>query len=276
MITNSLGLVDTHCHLTMEAFDDDRDQVIERAQKAGVHKIVVPGLDFPSSEKAVSLGRAYPSVYVAVGFHPHDASSWAADSKKELISLAKSDKVVAIGEIGLDYYRNFSPKDVQIEVFQYQLEIATELNLPVIIHNRDASSDVIDILIEWSKTKISSTRTMLGVLHAFSADLTTAYKVIDAGFLLGIAGPITYKNASNLREITTKIPSRSLLIETDAPYLTPHPHRGKRNEPANVVLVAEHLSKTLKQDYKITTRMTSENAAGLFGWDNGTNNSTIL
>ena len=117
---------------------------------------------------------------------------------------------------------------------------------------------------------------MLGVMHAFSADLATAYKVIDAGFLLGVAGPITYKNASILREITTKIPSRSLLVETDAPYLTPHPHRGKRNEPANVVLVAEHLSKTLKQDYKITTRTTSENAAGLFGWDNGTNNSTIL
>jgi TatD DNase family protein len=276
MIAPSTELVDTHCHLTMSAFDEDRDLVIERAQNAGVHKIVVPGLDIPSSEEAISLSHAKPSIYAAVGIHPHNASEWSATSRNKLLSLAKSKKVVAIGEIGLDFYRNLSPKDIQINVFKYQLEIATELDLPVIIHNREASREVLEILIEWSKSKNPSSGSRLGVLHAFSADLDTAKKVIDAGFLLGIAGPITYKNATNLREITTKIPYRRIIIETDAPYLTPHPKRGKRNEPANVVFVANQLSKTLQQDYNFMARITSENAAGLFGWENGTNNSTLL
>jgi len=276
MINHSPKLVDTHCHLTMKAFNKDREQVIERAKQAGVNKIVVPGLDLPSSEKAVSLAKDNPSLYVAVGLHPHNASSWNAESRENLISLAKSKQVVAIGEIGLDYYRNLSPKDVQLKVFQYQLEIATELDLPVIIHNREASNDICEILTKWSKSRNPSSRETLGVMHAFSADMATASRVIDAGFLLGIAGPITYKNASNLRDITVKIPFRSLLVETDAPYLTPHPHRGKRNEPANVVFVAQHLANLLEQYYKFTTRITSENAAGLFGWDNGTNNNTLL
>jgi len=276
MIAPSPELVDTHCHLTMSAFDDDRDLVIERAKKAGVKKIVVPGLDISSSEEAISLSHAKSSIYAAVGIHPHNASEWSATSRNRLISLAKSNKVVAIGEIGLDFYRNLSPKDVQIKVFKYQLEIATELDLPVIIHNRDASRDVLEILIEWSKSKNPSSGSRLGVLHAFSADLETAQKVIEAGFLLGIAGPITYKNASNLREITTKIPYRRILIETDAPYLTPDPQRGKRNEPANVVFIAKQLSKTLKQDYNFITQVTSKNASGLFGWENGTDTSTLL
>jgi TatD DNase family protein len=276
MIDHPPELVDTHCHLTMTSFDADRGQVIEKAELVGVNRIVVPGLDLPSSVKAVSLAKDTTSVYGAVGFHPHNASSWNAQSREKLISLAKSNNVVAIGEIGLDYYRNLSPKDVQLDVFKYQLEIATELDLPVIIHNREASSDICDILIEWSKSRKPSSDKRLGVLHAFSADMATATTVIDAGFLLGIAGPITYKNASNLREITAKIPLRNLLIETDAPYLTPHPHRGKRNEPANVVFVAKQLAAILQQEYKITARVTSDNAAGLFGWDNGTNNSTFL
>ncbi len=275
MTKPSLTLVDTHCHLTLKAFDHDRNQVIQRALNRGVDKIVVPGMDLKSSREAVTLSEVYPSVYAAVGIHPHHADQWKSSDHAEIISLAKSSKVVAIGEIGLDYYRNLSPKPQQVEVFQSQLEIASELNLPVIIHNRDATSDIIEYLGIWLKKYKLSSEQNIGVLHAFSADITTALKVIDTGFFVGIAGPITYKNAASLREIVMKIPLSSILIETDAPYLTPHPYRGKRNEPANVALVAEHLSKILGQDNTTTTRITSNNAARLFSWHNGTNNSTL-
>jgi len=275
MIEPSNALVDTHCHLTSQAFDSDRRQVILRAIASGVHRIVVPGMDLDSSREAVALAQEYPSIFAAVGIHPHHASQWKSSFRKEIISLTKSPKVVAIGEIGLDYYRNLSPKPEQIEAFHSQLELAAELNLPVIIHNRDATSDIIEYLDRWSNKLVKSAGEKLGVLHAFSADSSTAFQVIDAGFLIGIAGPITYKNAESLRDVAVKIPLQSILIETDAPYLTPHPHRGKRNEPANVSLVAEHLSKIVGQDYKTTTRITSKNAAGLFGWNDGTNHSTV-
>ncbi|OGO17097.1 MAG: hypothetical protein A2Z14_09345 [Chloroflexi bacterium RBG_16_48_8] len=268
-------LVDTHCHLTLDAFDNDRGQVIQRALTTGVHKIVVPGIDLESSQEAIALSETYPSIFAAVGIHPHNANHWNPSYREKIISLAKSSKVVAIGEIGLDYHRNLSPKEQQLNVFRFQLDIASELKLPVIIHNRDATSDIIDYLVIWSKRQQVLVGSGMGVLHAFSADVTTAFQMIDAGFLVGIAGPITYKNAASLREIAIKIPSSSMLIETDAPYLTPHPYRGKRNEPANVALVAEHLSEIIGQDYRTTARITSQNAAGLFGWQNGTNYSIL-
>jgi TatD DNase family protein len=275
MTEPSNPIVDTHCHLTLEAFDDDRQEVIDRALKNGIHKIVVPGMDLESSREAIALAETYPSIYAAVGIHPHHASQWGSSYREEFNSLAKSPKVVAIGEIGLDYYRNLSPKQQQLDVFRTQLEIAAELKLPVIIHNREATSDIIEYLYTWSKRHRFSAGQKMGVLHAFSAELTTAFQVIDAGFLVGIAGPITYKNAESLREISVKIPLAKILIETDAPYLTPHPHRGKRNEPAYVRLVAEHLSKILGREYSEIARVTSNNAASLFGWNDGTNQSTL-
>ena len=268
-------LVDTHCHLTVKAFDRDRKDVIHRALSSGVQKIIVPGLDLASSKAAVQLAEANPAIHAAVGIHPHNAKNWDASHKERIVSLAHSSKVVAIGEIGLDFYRNLSEPGIQLEVFQSQLEIAAELDLPVIIHNRDATSDIIGTLTEWSKDFIHSENKGIGVLHAYSADIETALQIIDAGFYVGIAGPITYKNAQNLREIVTKIPLSRVLIETDAPYLTPHPYRGKRNEPANVALVAEYLSGILGQEYETTARITSENAADLFGWRNGTNHSSL-
>jgi TatD DNase family protein len=268
-------LVDTHCHLTLKDFDLDREEVIDRALTIGVKKIVVPGLDLESSREAIALAQVYPSIYAAVGIHPHNASQWKSSCREEFISLTKSPKVVAIGEIGLDYYRNLSPKHQQLEAFHSQLQIATDLKLPVIIHNRDATNDIIEYLRRWSGRHTISVGEKLGVVHAFSADLKTAFQVIDAGFFIGIAGPVTYKNAESLREIVMKIPLTSILIETDAPYLAPHPYRGKRNEPANVALIAEHLSKILGRDYKTTSQTTSENASGLFGWNNGTNRSTL-
>ena len=274
MIDPTAFLVDTHCHLTVKDFDQDCEQVIERALESGVHKIVVPGLDLESSQEALRLAEVHPSIYAAVGIHPHNAKNWDATYKEQIQSLVKSSKVVAIGEIGLDFYRNLSPKDVQLNVFQSQLEIAAELNLPVIIHNREATSDIINILGRWSEER-GSFENGLGVLHAFSSDLATAIKMIDAGFYIGIAGPITYKNAHSLREIVKELPLSRILVETDAPYLTPYPHRGKRNEPAYVTLVAKYLSDILRQDYKSLAQITSENAVGLFGLRNGTNRSTL-
>lgn len=268
-------LVDTHCHLTVDVFDRDRKQVIHRALTSGVQKILVPGLDLASSKAAIQLAECNPAIYAAVGIHPHNAKNWKPSYKEQIISLAHSSKVVAIGEIGLDYYRKLSPPGIQLEVFQSQLEIAADLNLPVIIHNRDATSDIIGTLAIWSKDFKHSDVKGIGVLHAYSSDIETALQIIDTGFYVGIAGPITYKNAQSLREIVTKIPLSSVLIETDAPYLTPHPYRGKRNEPANVVLVAEYLSGILGQEYETTARITSENAADLFGWRNGTNHSSL-
>ena len=274
MIDPTAFLVDTHCHLTVKDFDQDCEQVIERALESGVHKIVVPGLDLESSQEALRLAEVYPSIYAAVGIHPHNAKNWDSTYKEQIQSLVKSSKVVAIGEIGLDFYRNLSPKVLQLNVFQSQLEIAAELDLPVIIHNREATSDIINILKRWSEER-GSFENGLGVLHAFSSDLATAIKMIDAGFYIGIAGPITYKNAHSLREIVRELPLSRILIETDAPYLTPHPHRGKRNEPAYVTLVAKYLSDILRQDYKSLAQITSENAVGLFGLGNGTNRSTL-
>lgn len=269
------AFVDTHCHLTSQAFDIDRKQVIDRASENGVYKIVVPGMDLESSREAIALAQKYSSIYAAVGFHPHHANQWTSSCREEMLSLSKSPKVVAIGEIGLDYFRNFSPRKQQREVFHAQLEIATELNLPVIIHNREATSDIIEYLSLWSKKQKRMNRKAVGVLHAFSADVSIAFQAIDAGFLVGIAGPITFKSAEGLKEVAIKIPFSSLLIETDAPYLTPHPHRGKRNEPAYVVLVAEHLSRIKGQDIQTTARITSVNSAGLFGWNDGTNLDTL-
>jgi TatD DNase family protein len=275
MTESTFSLVDTHCHLTQEEFEFDREQVIQRAQTAGVHTILVPGIDLESSRRSIALTKQYPSIYAAVGIHPHNAREWTTSSRDELLSLAESPRVVAIGEIGLDYYRNLSPKEIQLEVFQAQLELAGELSLPVIIHNRDATEDVVSILLEWSKSCTASFPEGKGVLHAYSADISTARKVIDAGFFLGIAGPITYRNSHKLREITACMPHSRLLIETDAPYLSPHPYRGKRNEPSNVSLVAEHLSKVIDKDLSYTARKTTMNAAGLFGWENGKNHRTL-
>jgi len=259
-------LVDTHCHLTLDVFKDDREAVIQRALTAGVQKIIVPGIDLESSQDTVALSETHPSIYAAVGIHPHNAKFWDSSYREKIISLARSSKVVAIGEIGLDYYRNLSTHEQQLDAFRYQLEVASELKLPVIIHNRDATSDIIEYLLIWSKEQQTRSGSGVGVFHAYSADLSTAFQIIDAGFLIGIAGPITYKNAASLREISMKIPSTSILIETDAPYLTPHPFRGKRNEPANVILVAEQLSKIIGKDYRTTALLTSQNAADLFGW----------
>lgn len=259
-------LVDSHCHLDSAQFDADRPVVLARAIESGVTHIINPGVDVPSSRAAVNLAQQHASIYAAVGVHPHDAKTLDASGLEELKRLAGLPKVVAIGEIGLDFYRNLSPPEVQRRAFRAQLDLAAELGLPVIIHDRDAHDEVLAILRDWALHAPRSTLNgQAGVLHSFSGDWTLAQRALELGFYIGISGPVTYPNASRLREVARAVPIERLLIETDAPYLTPHPHRGQRNEPVNVRRVAQALAdiKSLTLEQVITR--TGTNARALFG-----------
>lgn len=258
-------LIDTHAHLDAPQFNADRAAVVERAQAAGVKAIVNAGASLESSRQAVALAAQYPEVYASVGVHPHDAKTLDGEVLAALRELARQPKVVAVGEIGLDFYRNLSPQDIQRRAFQAQLAWAARLGKPVIVHDREAHAEVLKTLTSWAAGLTrSSLAGRVGVLHSFSGDLLMATRAIDLGFYISIAGPVTYQNARRLAEIVQALPLDRLLIETDCPYLTPHPHRGKRNEPAHVRLVAEKIAaiKGLPLDEVAAT--TTANASRLF------------
>jgi TatD DNase family protein len=262
-------LSDTHCHLNFTAFDVDRPQVIERARKAGVTHILNPGVDLGSSRAAVSLTEEHAEIFAAVGVHPNDGAGWQAESLVELRALARHPKVVAIGEIGLDYYRDRTPQDVQKRIFRQQLELAGELGLPVIIHNRQAGEDILVILAEWRQSLSragSDLASRPGVLHSFSENLAFAERAAQLNFYIGITGPVTFKNAAELCTTVAGVSVEKLLIETDAPFLTPHPHRGERNEPAHVRFVADKIAEIHKKTPDFIAAATSQNAARLFNW----------
>lgn len=262
---------DTHTHLESPRFEPDRDQVLARARAAGVVRMVTCGSDLATSSAAVALTGRFQGVYAAVGIHPHEARSvvqgdqtqrgrWELDEAalEQLSELAAHPKVVAIGEAGLDYHHEFSPRQAQRAVLARQLELACELDLPIILHNRESDRDL-RALVD------GSSACPRGVLHCFLADLHMAEWALAKGFYIGIAGPITFKSASHLPVVVREIPIDRLLIETDAPQLAPHPRRGKRNEPAFVVHVAERLSEVLGLPLEEVSRCTTENACRLFG-----------
>ncbi len=254
-------LVDTHAHLDDERFDADRDAVIERAIEAGVAFIINPGTDLDSSRRAVGLAEKYDCVYAAVGVHPHETASLADKAYAALRELADHEKVVAIGEVGLDYYRDRSPREKQREAFRKQLDLAAELDLPVIVHTREARADLEEMLRD-----ASSSGNLRGVLHCYSGGLEWAERAVRMGFHLGLGGPLTHENATGLREVAAQIPDERLLLETDCPYLPPLPHkRSERNEPAYVRLVAERLAGIRKVSYEDVCRVTGLAAARLFG-----------
>lgn len=253
-------LIDTHCHLDFDWFDADRDAVVQRAADAGVTQIVVPGLDLDNGRSILTLTEKYDGVFAAVGIHPNSSVAWQDGWIDVLRDLAQHPKVVAIGEIGLDYYWDKSPKDVQQRALRLQLALAAELNLPVILHNREASADVIQLLADSPLVG----RENPGVLHSFAADWDTAVAALNLGYYLGFTGPVTYKKADDLREIAKKVPDDRILIETDAPFLTPQPYRGKRNEPAYVAYVAERLAEERGVDTAVFAQQTTANAKRLF------------
>jgi TatD DNase family protein len=272
-------LTDTHCHLDYDKFDPDRDAVLARAKKSGLVRILVPGLDQASSKEAVRLAETNPMLYAAVGFHPTNLEKFSEEAFDQIKELAKHPKVVAIGEIGLDYYwvKDEAQRTFQREALKRQLAFAASVNKPVVIHMREendvwfgqASVDLLEILTEWYGKLCEQNHLLAekpGVLHSFNGNLETAQKGIAINFYIGVTGPVTYKNAEEKRHIIKQLPIAKLLVETDAPFLTPVPHRGKRNEPAFVAYIADKIA-----DIHATTReqvadLTTANAARLFGW----------
>jgi TatD DNase family protein len=229
-------LVDSHCHLDDSKFDDDREQAIERARAAGVERMLAIGTGDgpPDLETAIRLADRYPFLFATIGVHPHDASKATSETYDSLRALTSHPKVLGIGEIGLDYHYDFSPRDVQREVFERQLAIAREAGKPIIIHTREAWEDTLAILKQhWNGG---------GIMHCFTGDAVQARQALDIGFHLSFGGVLTFPKADSLREAARLTPSDRLLVETDCPYLAPVPHRGKRNEPAFVVETARRLA----------------------------------
>ena len=268
--------VDSHCHIDGPEYDADRKEVIARARDAGVLTMLNVGTGDPHSgvfERAVALAEQHQEVYCALGVHPHDAKLFDVAAEERLIVLAKeSSRVVAWGEIGLDYHYDHSPREVQRDVFRRQLAIARELNLPVVIHSREADEDTIAILREHGGTGVSPVNhaqdaratPRAGVLHCFGGTLQMAERAIDLGFFISFAGNLTFKKAGDLRAIAQKLPLERLLIETDCPYLTPVPFRGKRNEPARVVETAKFLADLKGIDSDELGKVTTANFFRLF------------
>lgn len=258
---------DTHCHLDFDSYDADRPEVILRARLAGLAFIVNPGVDLPSAGAVLQLTEDYPGyIYAALGIHPNYSADCEQDHIARLEELATAPGVVAIGEIGLDYYRDYSPPEQQRRAFLWQLELAARLALPVIIHDRDASQDLVPILRDWQSALPAANpiKQRPGVMHAYSGSAEQALALAELGFCFGIGGPVTYQNAQERRGVVKQLPLERILLETDAPFLTPHPHRGKRNEPAYIPLIAETIAALHDISSAELGEITTANAAALF------------
>ncbi|MDH4619133.1 TatD family hydrolase [Brevibacillus sp. AY1] len=251
-------LFETHAHLNAKEFDEDRAEVIARARENGVDTIVNIGFNAETIPTCMELADNYDFIYAVVGWHPQDAKDMTDEHLEWIAELSRHPKVVGLGEMGLDYYWDTSPRDVQAEVFRKQIRLARKLDMPIIIHNRDAHQDVISILKEEKAADVG------GIMHCFSGSWETAKLALDMNFYISFGGPLTFKNAKQPKEVATKVPLDRLLIETDCPYLTPHPFRGKRNESGYVRYVCEEMANLHGLSYEEMAKITSENAKKLF------------
>lgn len=252
-------LFDTHTHLNAEQYEEDLEEVIERALNSGVSKMMVVGFDRPTIEKAMELIEVYDFLYASVGWHPVDAIDMKEEDLTWIEELSKHPKVVAIGEIGLDYHWDKSPKEIQQEILRKQIRLARKQNLPIIIHNREATEDIMNILKEEKASEVG------GIMHCYGGSVETALQCIKMNFYISLGGTVTFKNAKKPKEVAKAISLDHLLIETDCPYLAPHPYRGKRNEPSYVKLVAEQIAELKGVTYEEVAQKTMENAIKLFG-----------
>ncbi|MCK6255114.1 TatD family hydrolase [Fictibacillus sp. KIGAM418] len=252
-------MFDTHAHLNAIQFEEDLEEVIQRALDEGISHIVVVGFDRPTIKGAIKLADTYDFIYAAVGWHPVDAVDMTPEDLQWIEELAAHPKVVALGEMGLDYHWDTSPEDVQKDVFRQQIQLAKKVKLPIIIHNRDATQDVVDIL------KSEGAEEVGGIMHCYSGSLEVAKQCLDMNFYISFGGPVTFKNAKKPKEVAKEIPIDRLLIETDCPYLSPHPLRGKRNEPSYVKYVAEAIAELREMPLEDLVKKTSDNARQLFG-----------
>lgn len=252
-------LVDSHAHLDDKRFDNDREDIIKNLKENNIEFIVNPGADLETSKKAVNLAKNNDNIYAAVGVHPHDVKDMDKNTIEELRKLAEEEKVVAIGEIGLDYYYDNSPRELQKKWFREQIKLAKELDLPIIIHDRDAHEDTYNILKEENDEKLR------GIMHCYQSSLEMSSQFIDLGFFISLAGPITFKNAKTPKEVAKGVSLDNLLIETDSPYLTPHPYRGKRNEPKHVKYVAQTIADLKNISIEEVMEKTRNNTKKIFG-----------
>lgn len=249
-------LFDSHAHLDDEAFDYDREKVIENLKENNIGWVLNPGADMLSSKRAVKLASEFENIYAAIGIHPHDAENFKEEDILELKELSKNKKVVAIGEIGLDYHYDNSPRDIQRKVFKRQMDLAYELNLPVAIHSRDATGETFEILNEYKGN-------VKGIIHCYTGAIEMAKRYIDLGYYISIAGPVTFKNARVVKEMAKEVPVDRLLIETDSPYMAPTPFRGKRNEPKYVRYVAEEIAALKEMDVDDLIAITRQNTVDI-------------
>lgn len=254
--------IDTHCHLDSEKYDEDRSEVIASLKEAGIEYVVNPGCNIESSKFSVKLAHDNAMIYAAVGVHPHDANELEEDKSSfdEIKRLAGEEKVVAIGEIGLDYHYDFSPREVQKKWFEEQVKLAKELKLPIIVHDREAHQDTFEII-----SRHSEDGNLRGVIHSFSGSLEMANEYIKLGFFIGLGGVVTFKNAKKPKEVAENIDLDYLLVETDGPYLTPEPNRGKRNNPAYVRHTANYIANLRGMSPQKLAEITTKNAKKLFG-----------
>jgi len=251
-------LFDTHVHLNADQFNEDKEEVINRAFDSGVKHMVVVGFDRKTIPLALEIAEQYETIYAAVGWHPVDAIDMTEEDLAWIESLSEHPKVIALGEMGLDYHWDKSPKDVQKEVFRRQIRLAKKVNMPIIIHNREATEDIIEVLSEENAGEIG------GIMHCYNDSAEYVQTFLDMNFYISLGGPVTFKNAPLPKEVAVQVPLNRLLIETDAPFLAPHPNRGKRNEPAYVKLVAEKIAQLREMRFDELGKITTENAFVLF------------
>ncbi|OGP73818.1 MAG: hydrolase TatD [Deltaproteobacteria bacterium RBG_16_49_23] len=251
-------LIDSHAHLEMPEFRKDLSEVLQRAKDSGIGYIFTVGTERKDWRRALEIAGSHPSVYAILGVHPHNAREIDEKTYPALKELCKHEKVKAYGEIGLDFFRNHSPRDVQLKRFREQIALAKELRLPIVVHDREAHQETLEIL------KSEKAGENGGIIHCFSGDEEMAKACIDMGFYISIPGSITYKNAERFREIVKSLPLETLLVETDAPFLTPVPFRGKRNEPSYVRYTAEKVAEIKKVSFEKVAEVTTENALRVY------------
>jgi len=250
-------MIDSHCHLDFDDFDGQREEIVTEAREAGVHTIVNIGVDLKTSQRSIELADRFEMIYATVGVHPHDAKTWSDAVRDKLTAMAANKKVRAIGEIGLDFYRNHSPHDIQRKVFKKQLELAVELNLPIVIHTRDAFEDTFEIVKDCAADLPG------GVFHCFQGNIDEAYRVFELGFIISVGGIITFKN-SQMSRVAAEVPLENIMLETDAPYLAPVPMRGKTNRPGYVVHTGRKLAELKKISYAEVEKTTDRTTRKFF------------
>lgn len=255
--------IDTHAHLYLDRFDIDRDEVIRRARSSKIEKIINVGIDLATGQESIELAEKYDFIYATAGIHPNETAKASENYLPVVENMLKHPKVVALGEIGLDYYWDFSPKDVQKKILMQQVQLAESMNVPVIIHTRKAWHDILPFFEKEFKRKIK------GVFHCYSGDIQQAERILELGFHISFTGVVTYKN-SNAIEIAKHIPNNRLLLETDCPFMPPVPHRGKRSEPAYIPLIAEKIAYAKRISLEDLAKITTENAEKLFRFNDKT------